>query len=262
MTYTSDIHALFERTLTPSDDGFDSEASAAINELQLLGTREVFDIAVQWLHEKDPLRRTRGADVLAQLGVRREGRHAFPIEVRDALIDLLARETEAEPLASAICGLGHIGDPEGIAETRRFATHDSHHVRFDVALALGSCAEDPANIAILMQLMRDADEVVRDWATFSLGVLGDADSEEIRSALAERLDDADSYTRMEAVSGLAKRGDLRALPTLLEELRNAAEPDWRALEAASLLLELEDEPEEWRGADYAAALEAKFASER
>jgi hypothetical protein len=258
MIDSPDIHALFERTLTPSDDGFDREAWAAIDELRLLATREVFDIAVQWLHDNDPLRRQRGATVLAQIGVTLRSGHAFPIEARDALVDLLARETEAEPIASAICGLGHIADPEGLAAVRRFATHDSFHVRFDVACALGSCADDPANIAILTQLMHDTDEVVRDWATFGLGVQGDADSEDIRNALAERLGDSYFDTRMEAVRGLAERGDLRVLPALMEELRSAAEPEWRAVEAARYLLELEDEPAEWRGADYAAALEKKF----
>ncbi|QGM45474.1 HEAT repeat domain-containing protein [Methylocystis heyeri] len=261
MTDSPDIHALFERTLTSSGDDEDDEAWAAVRELRLLGSREVFDIAVQWLHDKDPLRRQRGADVLAQMGVGRERRSAFPIEARDALVVLLARETEAEPIASAIFALGHIGDLAGVAQTRRFAAHDRQLVRYAVAFALGSCADDPANIAILMQLMRDEDEVVRDWATFSLGERGDADSEEIRNALVERLGDSFFDARLEAIMGLAKRGDPRALPALLEDLLHPDGETRGAVSAACRLLGLEDAPKEWRGADYAAALEKKFGSQ-
>ena len=51
---------------------------------------------------------------------------------------------------------------------------------------------------------------VRDWATFALGTLAEADAEELRDALAARLDDPDEDTRLEAVHGLAVRGDPRA----------------------------------------------------
>jgi HEAT repeat protein len=258
MTGSPDIHALFERTLASCSDDDDDEAWAAVRELRLLGTREVFDIAVQWLHDKDPLRRQRGADVLAQLGVRRESRHAFPSEARDALVALLARETDAEPIASAVFALGHIGDLQGVAETRRFASHDRQRVRYAAAYALGNCANDPANIAILLQLMRDAEEDVRDWATFGVGELSDADSEEIRSALVERLGDSFFDARLEAMIGLAKRGDVRGLPALLQDLRHPEGETRGALEAARYLLELEDQPEKWSGADYASALEQKF----
>ncbi len=62
----------------------------------------------------------------------------------------------------------------------------------------------------LIELSADADAKVRDWATFALGTLAEADSPALRDALAARLDDADEDTRMEAVHGLALRGDERA----------------------------------------------------
>ena len=51
---------------------------------------------------------------------------------------------------------------------------------------------------------------MRDWATFALGTLAEADSRQLRDALAARLDDPDEDTRLEAVHGLAVRGDPRA----------------------------------------------------
>ena len=62
----------------------------------------------------------------------------------------------------------------------------------------------------LIALSGDAEDDVRDWATFALGTLAEADDPALRDALAARLDDPDEATRLEAVHGLAVRGDARA----------------------------------------------------
>ena len=54
---------------------------------------------------------------------------------------------------------------------------------------------------------------------FGIGAQVDADSPAIRSALLRRLIDVDEDTRDEALAGLATRGDVRALPALLDALR-------------------------------------------
>jgi len=74
---------------------------------------------------------------------------------------------------------------------------------------------------------------VRDWATFALGMLASEDSEQLRDALAARLGDPDPETRLEAVHGLALRGDQRAVEPALELLEEAAGSDgdlWRRME--------------------------------
>jgi HEAT repeat protein len=58
---------------------------------------------------------------------------------------------------------------------------------------------------------------VRDWATFGLGNLSDLDTTEIRDALAERLSDTDCDTRCEAILGLARRADERAVRAVSKE---------------------------------------------
>jgi hypothetical protein len=63
---------------------------------------------------------------------------------------------------------------------------------------------------------------VRDWATFALGTLASQDTVELRDALVARLDDPDPETRLEAVHGLALRGDVRAVEPALELLEGAA----------------------------------------
>ena len=59
--------------------------------------------------------------------------------------------------------------------------------------------------------MEDPDPGVRDWATFGLGSLLDVDTAEVREALLARVDDVGGDTAGEALVGLARRKDPRAL---------------------------------------------------
>ena len=75
---------------------------------------------------------------------------------------------------------------------------------------------------------------MRDWATFALGMLASQDTIELREALVARLEDPDPETRLEAVHGLALRGDRRAVEPALELLADAAATEddgmWRRME--------------------------------
>jgi HEAT repeat protein len=108
-------------------------------------------------------------------------------------------------------------------------------------------------------LMEDADEDVRDWATFGLGVLGDSDSTDIRDALLRRLGDPNEDVREEAIAGLGKRQDQRVLPSLLAALERPPVTD-RVIEGAYHLLEMENDRKGWGPGEYAAALRERFAS--
>lgn len=193
------------------------ERWALVRELHRRGEACVFDAAAAWCASPDPMLRSLGADVLGQLGF--EAAHPFGFESEPILVRLLG-DSDPEVAAGALIALGHLkrGDPRDIST---LASHESAEVRHAVAYCLGG-REDDLSLRTLIALSRDAEVDVRDWATFGLGSLADADSPTLREALVARLSDPDAETRCEAMLGLAQRGDERAIPAILEELRGGA----------------------------------------
>jgi len=252
-----DIEDLFAQTL---HGDYDDEAPwEAVSSLRQLGSRQVFEHAVAWVQSPDPMRRTRGIDVLAQLGKTFEHRsNSFPEESYAVVTKALHQEQELRPLSSAISALGHLDDARAVPLIAEFRSHRSPEIRFSVACALGSFPNDPLSVRTLLALLEDSDEDVRDWATFGIGVLGDHDSHELRDALCRRLKDGHADVREEAMAGLAKRLDTRVLPALLDALEQPSVSDC-VVEASCALLGLDHDRKEWSGRDYASALRERFS---
>jgi len=80
------------------------------------------------------------------------------------------------------------------------------------------------SIKMLLLLMKDGDEDVRDWATFEIGQ-SNIGNDAVRQALFARLNDHHQDTHMEAVIGLARRGDKRAIPALIVEFKKERQQD-------------------------------------
>jgi HEAT repeat protein len=87
----------------------------------------------------------------------------------------------------------------------------------------------------LIELTRDVDDSVRDWATFALGTQCDADGPEIRKALADRLCDSDNEVRGEAMVGLARRADTTVIDCVAEALESL-DPGQLVFDAADEIL--------------------------
>lgn len=248
---------IFAQTLTGDYD--DDLPWEAVRTLQTTGSREVLERAADWCRSEVPLKRARGLDILAQLGLTAEHpKNNFPEECFSVVSSAVEREKDPLPLRSAIHALGHIGNALAVPLLIEHRYHPSAEVRFAVAFALGNFPNDERSACALLELMRDDVANVRDWATFGLGVQGKLDSQEIRQGLADRLTDTDRDARGEALCGLAKRRDTRALPALIAEL-NQAEPSDRAFEAAEAFLDCAlDEPRRSPN-DYIAALRQRFS---
>ena len=106
-------------------------------------------------------------------------------------------------------------------------------MREATAHALGG-RDEPAAIDALRLLTTDADRDVRNWATFGLGSQCESDSSEIRESLVARLADDDGEVRGEALVGLARRRDERAVAAIGAELARP-EVTMLAIEAAALM---------------------------
>ncbi len=170
---------------------------------------------------------------------------------------MLASESDLQALTSEIYAFGHIGNTKAVPLIVPFADHPEKDVRYAVAFALGALHEHPESTPTLMKLMKDSDKHIRDWATFGVGVLGDADSEELRTAFLARLNDSFPDARQEAAASLAKRGDIRVVKPLIEMFEQYGDI-YCLCDAARDLLELEDAPDGWSAKQYIAALGAAF----
>ena len=83
------------------------------------------------------------------------------------------------------------------------------------------------------------------------------DSPEIRDAFAERLNDSSADVVEEALAGLAQRRDQRALPLLLERLRQP-DVDDHTLESAGEMLGMHAGSQPMAPEDYISALQLRF----
>jgi HEAT repeat protein len=202
----------------------------AVAALQWRGTLEVFNRADRLCQSPCSVERRLGADILGQLGC---PDRSFPKECTQVLLKILKREENKKVLCAILVALSHHQAPEAIGPVSRFRHHANDEVRFGVVMALKGY-DVPDAEAVLIELTRDANADVRDWATFALGTLHETDTPAIRDALADRLADIDIDTRCEALVGLARRRDQRALPSLHRELSGESVSPL-AIEAATLI---------------------------
>jgi HEAT repeat protein len=251
-----DIEALFAQTL---DGEYDDDAPwKAVSALREIASREVFEKASAWCSSPDAIKRARGADVLAQLGKTVEHpTNSYPEESYAILEKLAASEQSCLPLSSAIHALGHIGDARAVPTIAKYRDHSDSEIRFAVACASGGFGNEQLAGEVLLKLMQDEDSDVRDWATFGVGSLSDRDGPEIRETLFAALSDVNEDVVGEALVGLARRKDLRVLPTLFARLRRS-EIDVLTVEAASWMLDLREAVPDWEPDEVITALNERF----
>ena len=210
------------------------------------GDEETFRAAVAWCASEEPLRRAFAADVLGRLGAR-EGPGPYAARAVPLLRELSRGAVDPEVAGAVVTALGHQGDPSALPEILRHAGHQDSGVRGRVALALTGLVPAPPQevVAALIALSGDASAPVRSRAVLALAG-ADADTPEIRGALAARLDDLDAVTAAEAAGGLTLRQDPRALGALARILSDE-EPGGPARQrAADAVRDLPEGPERRR----------------
>jgi HEAT repeat protein len=236
---------LFAATLEGEYD--DDAPWEAVTVLRLRGGAGVFEVAKLYCGSENAKARARGLSVLAQLDAGKpDGERPFMAECVSIAIEHI-RESDEEIVRSAAWALSHLGTERAVATLVDLRSHPDADVRHAVANC--ELRKHPEGMNILIALMEDNNEVVRDWATFALGnsaaviesgVRHFADSPAIRAAFRKRLDDSYEEARREAIWGLALRKDALGVKLLLEHLES--EEWWTGDEdAAEELLGLQPE---------------------
>lgn len=188
--------------------------------LRSRGSYEVLMAATQLCESKNPFSRELGVDILGQLGV---PERSYPDECGIVLLKLLETEEDINVLIAIGFALGHLKDSRGVVPLAKFKNHSCAEVRYGVVFGLLG-QEDELAINTLIELSRDENEDVRNWATFGLGEMIETDTQAIRDALFQRLvnekgqTDTEAEIRQEALLGLANRKDYRVIKPLREEL--------------------------------------------
>jgi HEAT repeats len=264
---TSEITRLFNLTLL--DEYEDEDPRDAVSQLQLNGNREIFEIAVSWLKDIDPLKRAQAASILGHLMEPiepdnkqrtwhvKKPQWLFRDETFPLLLELIERECDALVLYKGILALSSSNNEDAIPMFIRYKDHSVLEVRVAVACALGRFTEMPSVISALVALTRDKEFAVRIQAVVALEFPSSVDSREVGDALLDRLLDLDEEIRQVATMGLAGRGDLRLLPTLREMLTNPRLNRCSA-KVASLMLGLSKIPGNWLPLDYENTLDRRF----
>jgi HEAT repeat protein len=204
------------------------EAGYALSIMQYRGGPEEFAIASKLALSAEPHKRRVAADILAQLGWQER---AYLEESVQILVELL-NDQDTDVLRAAAIACGHRHSVVAVERLVALAKHPSENVRYGVAYGLAG--KDVASaIDALIQLTKDSDRDVRDWATFALGSQTEVDTTELREALRDRLVDLDPEVRGEALVGLAKRHDHQLKQAILDSLNGEFHGDWM-LEAAEI----------------------------
>jgi HEAT repeat protein len=202
---------LIRLALTEQDE---DAAWEPVSVLHYRGSREVLEAATRLCASTSAGERRVGVDILGQLGI---PDRTFPNECFEVLAGMLPSETDSGVLESIGVAFGHLQDPRAIEWLLPLKNHSDADVRFGVVLGLTG-HDRPDAIRGLIELSRDSEEHVRDWATFALGTLIETDTPEIRDALFVRTSDQHDETRGEGLVGLARRNDPRVMEPLLREL--------------------------------------------
>ena len=193
----------------------DAEWAPYLSALAYRGDEEVLFRARAMAEDGDPLERGIAAFLLGQLGT---PVRTFPAESAAALEAMAAREQDPGVLEAIAHGFGHLGDPYGLDTLLGLSAH--------ARPARPRGGGDRARRARRRARGRRADPALarRAAATCATGRRSRSacspprTREDLRDALAARLDDPDPETRLEAVHGLALRGDARAVEPALELL--------------------------------------------
>jgi hypothetical protein len=198
------------------DEDYEAESAwAAMRVSRERNTPEVFALAVKCCASPTPRHRERGLQILARIVWGSEEHPRF----FEALEFVIAgtRDADETVVEAATWALARLEGDRSKGALIQFKNHSNAEIRYNVAVGLNG-GYAPGAIPVLLELMEDPDDKVREWATFALGMKPVIDTSEIREALRKRLSDPCEDVRLEAIWALALREDQQGLKLLLDRL--------------------------------------------
>lgn len=135
----------------------------AAKRLQLIGTSDVFNAAIDFCSDSNADVREVGCFILGQLGT---PLLPFAKDSVDVLVRALGDSSEDVREAS-LAAMGHLGHESFRSHLIAAASSSSPKLRSAVAFALGRY-RGPDVVRLLTQLASDSEDEVRDWATIGL----------------------------------------------------------------------------------------------
>jgi len=190
-----------------------------ISELRKRVNQAVYDKSTELAKSDNDNEKIIGIDVLAQLGFDPRLNKSQSVKL---YFGLLENQLSPKVLYSILHAIGHNNEDLNstqISKLIEFKNHRYSSVRFSLVFAL-SGVENTLAIETLIELSRDKNTEIRDWATFAIGSQIETNNSGIIHALWERINDEDEKTRHEAIAGLSKRKDPRVKEILKKELEN------------------------------------------
>jgi HEAT repeat protein len=194
-------------------------------ELHARGDRETFEAARELCGQESEAARILGVTILGQLGYG-EGR-PFADESLPIATALCGPGQPVDVVVAAVRAHGLLGHRRGAPAVLSRASDPDEDVRLAVAQSIaGVAGEAPGDdvITTVVALMADASPEVRGWATFCLGSELDVDGTAVREALYGRIGDPEGESSGEALVGLARRGDPRAVELVAARLHEPLDP--------------------------------------
>ena len=182
-------------------------------------SEELFKKCLELTKSKDQKKRSIGIDILAQLGL---PPRPFLEQNLKLYFDLLNIETAPEVLMSILYAIGHNNEnlnQKQIEKICSFLDSENEWIKEGLVYALLGIDNLKA-IETLIKLSSDKLSHVRNWATFGIGTQIEKDSQIIRTALWNRVNDRHQETKLEAIVGLTKRKDNRVIEIIKRELIN------------------------------------------
>ena len=190
-----------------------------ISVLRSRPSEELFKKCLELTKSKEQENRSIGIDILAQLGL---PPRPFLEQNLKLYFDLLNIETAPEVLMSILYAIGHNNEnlnQKQIEKICSFLDSENEWIKEGLVYALLGIDNLKA-IETLIKLSSDKLSHVRNWATFGIGTQIEKDSQIIRTALWNRVNDRHQETKLEAIVGLTKRKDNRVIEIIKRELIN------------------------------------------